>query len=470
VGLGLRGGVGRRLLADVQFIYRKSGSKAPPFWCGFLLFHHFILVLSKYLLDKTCYHNLMIVREAKLKNGTAEQYCALDDAIRTAQFIRNKAVRFWMDNQGASKADLYSICKDLALEFPFAKKLNSAARQASAERAWAAISSFYARCKKGVGKKGFPKFKKHCRSVEYKVSGWKLSEDCKSINFTDGFEIGTLSIFCNGETQEDLQTLKINRVRVVRRADGYYAQFCFDADRKEQGEYTGNVVGLDLGLKFFTKDQNDNAVIYPQFLRKSEKRLEKAQRRLSKKFVKGAKPQSKNYHKQRIRLGKIHLKVQRQRKDWAIKQARNVVISNDIVVYEDLRIANMVKNHNLAKSISDAGWYQYSQWLDYYGKIWDKAVVVINPAYTSQDCFNCGHRVKKTLSTRTYSCPSCKIEICRDTNAALNILQKGMSVLGVEWQKNGTSGHEGSASQEGKTEEKTASTIEEQSKIASGFR
>lgn len=413
----------------------------------------------------------MIVREAKLKHGTAEQYSAIDEAIRTAQFIRNKAVRYWMDNQGTSKADLYSICKDLAKEFEFAKKLNSAARQASAERAWNAISSFYARCKKGAGKKGFPKFKKHCRSVEYKVSGWKLSEDCKSITFTDGFEIGTLSIFCNNETQEDLHRLKINRVRIVRRADGYYAQFCFDADRQEQGEYSGNVVGLDLGLKFFTKDQNDNAVIYPQFLRKAEKQLKKAQRRLSKKSVKGESPllggfpaqQSKNYHKARKRLGRVHLKIHRQRKDWAIKQARNVVMSNDVVVYENLQIANMVKNHHLAKSISDAGWYQYTQWLDYYGKIWDKAVVAVWPNYTSQDCSNCGHRVKKSLSTRTHSCPNCKIEICRDTNAALNILYKGLNVLGIEWNKNSTSGQEGSASEnEEKRGERCTSTVNEQ--------
>ncbi len=430
----------------------------------------------------------MIVREAKLKHGTAEQYSAIDEAIRTTQFIRNKAVRYWMDNQGTGKAQLYSLCKDLAREFDFAKKLNSAARQASAERAWAAISSFYTRCKKGAGKKaenavlgfpqverfskkGFPKFKKHCRSVEYKVSGWKLSDDCKSVTFTDGFGIGTLSIFCNNETQEDLHTLKINRVRIVRKADGYYAQFCFDAERvreasrrearhqggrKEQGEYSGNVVGLDLGLKFFTKDQNDNAVVYPQFLRKAEKQLKKAQRRLSKKFVKGAKPQSNNYHKCRKRLGKIHLKVSRQRKDWAIKQARCVVASNDVVVYEDLKIANMVKNHCLAKSISDAGWYQYTQWLDYYGKIWDKAVIAVNPAYTSQDCSNCGHRAKKALSTRTHSCPNCKIEICRDTNAALNILHKGLNILGVEWNKqrggspaqHSTSGHDESDSEE----------------------
>ncbi len=411
----------------------------------------------------------MIVREAKLKHGTTEQYTALDEAIRTAQFIRNKAVRFWMDNQGVSKAVLYVLCKDLASEFSFAKKLNSAARQASAERAWAAISSFYSRCKKGAGKKGYPKFKKHCRSVEYKVSGWKLSNDCKSITFTDGFEAGTFSVFGNNETQEDLQRLKINRVRVIKRADGYYAQFCFDADRKENGEYTGNVIGLDLGLKFFTKDQNDNAVIYPQFLRSSEKRLKKAQRRLSKQFVKGAKPQSKNYHKQRKRLGKIHLKIQRQRKDWAIKQARYVVHSNDVVVYEDLKVANLVKNHHLAKSISDAGWYQYTQWLDYYGKIWNKVVVAVSPNYTSQDCSNCGQRAKKSLSTRTHSCANCGVEICRDTNAALNILQKGMNILGVGWQRNGTSGQEESASKEGKHGEKTASTIEGQPDIASGL-
>ncbi|MHC5826561.1 MAG: RNA-guided endonuclease TnpB family protein, partial [Nostoc sp.] len=126
----------------------------------------------------------MIVREAKLLKGTKEQYQALDDAIRAAQFIRNKAVRYWMDNQGVGKADLYKLCKDLAASFDFALKLNSAARQASAERAWAAISNFYKRCKKQEKKKGYPKFKKHCRSVEYKVSGWKLSGDCMSINFT----------------------------------------------------------------------------------------------------------------------------------------------------------------------------------------------------------------------------------------------------------------------------------------------
>lgn len=410
----------------------------------------------------------MIVREAKLLNATKEQYQALDEAIRTAQFIRNKAVRYWMDNSGVGRNDLYALCKVLAQEFSFAKKLNSAARQASAERAWASISNFYTRCRKGEKKKGYPKFKKHCRSVEYKVSGWKLSEDCMYITFTDGFNAGAFSLYCDKETREDLFRLKINRVRVVRRADGYYAQFCFDADRKEQGNYTGNVIGLDLGLQYFYKDQNDNAVVYPKYLRKAEKRLKRQQKRLSKKYRKGAKPQSKSYHRTRKRLGKLHLKVQRQRKDWAIKLARNVVASNDVVVYEALKVSNLVKNHNLAKSISDAGWYQFTQWLDYYGQIWDKAIVAVAPNYTSQDCSNCGHRVKKSLSTRTHSCPHCGIKICRDTNAALNILKRGMEVLGMEWQ-NSTQGHWESGSEDRKHGEKTASTIEGKPEITSGF-
>jgi putative transposase len=410
----------------------------------------------------------MIIREAKLLNGTEAQYRALDDAIRTAQFIRNKAVRYWMDNRGVGKAALYSLCKNLAKEFPFAGKLNSSARQASAERAGQAISNFYSRCKKKEKRKGYPKFKKHGRSVEYKVSGWKLSEDCKSINFTDGFNIGTLSLYCNGETREDLFRLKINRLRVVCRADGYYAQFCFNADRKEEGMYTGNIVGLDLGLKYFTKDQNGNEVVYPQYLWRSEKRLKRLQRRLSKKYVRGKKPQSNNYHKARKRLGKLHLKIQRQRKDWAIKQARCVVHANDVIVYEDLKVSNLVKNHNLAKSISDASWYQYTRWLDYYGKVWDKAVVSVPPNYTSQDCSGCGHRVKKSLSTRTHSCPKCKIEICRDTNAAINILKRGMGILGMEWQ-NSSVGHTQSASEEGKREEKTATAVDGRPETVSGL-
>ncbi|MCI3279860.1 transposase [Synechococcus sp. PCC 6717] len=383
----------------------------------------------------------------------------MNEAIRTAQFVRNKCVRYWMDNKGVGRNDLYSHCKDLAKGFDFAKKLNSSARQASAERAWASISRFYTNCKNKAVKKGYPKFKKHCRSVEYKLSGWKLSGDGMSITFTDGFSAGTFALYCNGEARQYILNSKINRVRVVRRADGYYAQFCLDVERKEQGEYTGNVIGIDLGLKHFYIDQNGNTVDCPKFLRRSERRLKQHQRRLSRKFRKGAKPQSKNYHKQRKRLGKVHLKVQRQRKDWAIKLARCVVASNDVVVYEDLQVKNLVKNHHLAKSIHDASWSQFTQWLDYYGKVWDKAVVSVPPQYTTQDCTHCGHRVPKTLSTRTHSCPKCGFELDRDQNAALNILKKGLNILGMEWQ-NSTQGHWGTGEKSQTTGETSTSAMD----------
>jgi len=400
----------------------------------------------------------MRVIEAKLK-GTQEQYQSLDEAIRTAQFVRNKCVRYWMDNRGVGRNDLYAHCKTLAQEFGFAKKLNSAARQASAERAWASISRFYTNCRNKEAKKGYPKFKKHCRSVEYKLSGWKLSGDGLSITFTDGFNAGTFALYCNGEARQHILNSKINRVRVVRRADGYYAQFCLDVERKEQGQYTGNVIGIDLGLKHFYTDQNGNTVDCPKFLRRSERRLKQHQRRLSRKFKKGAKPQSKNYHKQKGKLGKVHLKVQRQRKDWAIKLARCVVASNDVVVYEDLQVKNLVKNHHLAKSIHDASWSQFTQWLDYYGKVWDKAVVSVPPQYTTQDCTHCGHRVPKTLSTRTHSCPKCGFELDRDQNAALNILKKGLNILGMEWQ-NSTQGHWGTGEKSQTTGETSTSAMD----------
>jgi putative transposase len=116
----------------------------------------------------------MLVLEAKV-NGKVEQFEALDEAIRTARFIRNSCLRFWMDHPGMSRNDLYKYCKTLADNpaFPWAKKLNSQARQAHAERAWSAIAWFYDNCKKQVpGKKGYPRFKKYQTraSVEYKVT------------------------------------------------------------------------------------------------------------------------------------------------------------------------------------------------------------------------------------------------------------------------------------------------------------
>ena len=136
----------------------------------------------------------MLVFEFKAY-GKQNQFKAVDEAIRTAKFVHNSCLRYWMDNKKVGRYDLNKYCAVLARDFPFADELNSMARQSSAERAWSAISRFYDNCKKGIpGKKGYPQFQKNCRSVEYKTSGWKLADDRKSINFIDKKGIGRLKL------------------------------------------------------------------------------------------------------------------------------------------------------------------------------------------------------------------------------------------------------------------------------------
>src|ERR687885_875054 len=368
----------------------------------------------------------MLVFEAKLE-GAKQQYEKLDEAIRTARFVRNSCIRYWMDDKGISKYELSAYCAVLAKQFPFALKLNSQARQASAERAWSSIARFYDNCKKGKpGKKGFPRFKKHQThgSVEYKTTGWKLSEDRRTITFTDGFEAGSFKLWGTRDLHF-YQLNQIKRVRVVRRADGYYVQFCLDVERVEKREPTGKTIGLDVGLTHFYTDSDGKTVENPRHLRKSEKALKRLSKRLSR-TPKG----SKNRAASRNRLSRKHLKVSRQRKDFAVKLARCVVQSNDLVAYEDLQVRNMVKNKKLSKSISDAAWSAFRNWLEYFGKVFGVATVAVPPHYTSQNCSNCGKVIKKSLSQRTHRCPECGFVLDRDWNAAINILELALRTVG----------------------------------------
>jgi len=366
----------------------------------------------------------MLVLEAKLK-GKTQQYTLIDEAIRTALFVRNKALRYWMDNHGADKYDLSAQCAVLAKGFEFVKQLNSQARQASAERAWSAINRFFENCKKKVsGKKGFPKFKKRGHSVEYKTTGWKLSEDRKYLTLTDGFKIGKLKLIGSRDLNF-YQIEQIKRIRLVRRADGYYAQFCVDVDRREEIEPTQTTIGLDVGLNHFYTDSKGKVVENLRHLRKSERQLKKLHRKVSKR-----KKGSANRRKAIKRLAKKHLQVSRQRKDFVVKTARCVVRSNDLIAYEDLQVRNMVKNHKLAKSISDASWSMFRQWVEYFGKVFGKVTVAVPPQYTSQNCSNCGKQVVKTLSQRTHHCGHCGTVLDRDHNAALNILASGLNRVG----------------------------------------
>ncbi len=237
---------------------------------------------------------------------------------------------------------------------------------------------------------------------------------------------------------------------------------------------TGKAIGLDMGLKYFYADSFGHIEENPRFYRKSEKRLNRLGRRLSRKYcnpnkarqrglgeglscevasqvhtprgfpherlsqdgVKGKQMtknpkqrQSNNYHKTRVARAKQHLRVSRQRKDHAVKLARCVCASNDCIAYEDLNVRNLVRNRRLSKSISDAGWTQFRKWIEYFGWKFGKITIAVPPHYTSQDCPTCGTRIKKSLSTRTHACKCGYIED-RDIAASINILKKGLNTTG----------------------------------------
>jgi putative transposase len=364
----------------------------------------------------------MLLYEYKL-DGNKAQYAAIDEAIRVVQFIRNKCIRLWMDGRRINKNDLQCYCAVLAKEYSFATCLNSQARQASTDRAWAAISRFYENCRnKKPGKKGYPAFQHDNRSVEYKQTGWKLDPDGRHVIFIDGCGIGRLRLV--GNRRQHIETFpvkQIKRVRILRRADGYYVQFGIQTERRIEHVETGSVVGIDMGLRVFYTDSNGNTVENPRHYRKAEKKLKRLHRQVSRKQKK-----SKNRKKARQRLAKASLKVQRQREDFARKTANALVSSHDLIAYEHLQIRNLVKNHKLAKSIHDAAWGQFLSWVKAYGIMHDVPIIAVPPQYTSQDCSGCGERVKKTLSTRTHLCPSCGLVLDRDENAAINILAKAL--------------------------------------------
>jgi putative transposase len=373
----------------------------------------------------------MFVLEYKVK-PKPRQIEAINEAIRTTQFVRNKVLRYWMDNRGVGKVELFRYNTRLRKEFNFVNDLNSHACQAAVERTLRAITRFYENCQNNVkGKKGYPQFKKHSRSVEYKVSGWKLSDDKRHITFTDKKGIGQLKLIGSRDINY-YQPEQIKRVRIINRADGYYVQFCIKLDPRDTIKPLNpskQATGIDVGLKFFLVDAQGNQVDCPQLYRQSEKQLNRLNKRKSKKYRKGQK-QSRNYHKARQGYAKKHLRVSRQREEFVKSVALRLIQSNDLVVCEDLNIRGMVKNHRLAKSITDAGWATFRRWLEYFGEKYGKLVIAVPPHNTSQNCSNCGQKVEKSLSTRTHVCPNCGYIDCRDRNAAINILQKGLSMVG----------------------------------------
>jgi putative transposase len=355
------------------------------------------------------------------------QTTAIEKAIRTTQFIRNKAIRFWMDAPRESKINkiaLNNYSTALRKEFVFVEELNSMACQSATERAWTAILRFYDNCKKAKpGNKGYPRFQHDNRSVEYKTCGWFLHQTKRRITFTDKKGIGELKLL--GKWDIHTYPVKsVKRVRIVKRADGFYVQFCLDIEASLEPRIGDGEIGLDVGLEYFYSDSNGHHQANPRFLIKAEKAIKHAQRRIYKK------EKGKNQRRiARLRYARKHLRVSRQRNEHSKRLGRCVCKANALVAYEDLNVKGLVKNHCLAKSINDVGWTLFRQWLEYFASKFGTVVVAVPPQYTSQKCSSCGAIVKKSLSVRTHAC-KCGCVLHRDINAARNILNIGKQTTG----------------------------------------
>ena len=299
------------------------------------------------------------------------------------------------------------------------KDVNAQVLQDVLKRLDKAYQNLFRRVKQG-GKPGFPRFKGYDRydSFTYPQSGFKLEGSKLTLS-----KIGTIKIKLHRAISVEAV---IKTCTIKREADQWYAVFTVELPGliAQQSPIT-KAVGIDLGIKELITLSTGEKVGNPKWLREAEKRLAREQRRLSRKD-KG----SANRKKQKLEVQKVHRKITNQRKDFHHKLSNELVRNYDLIVFEDLKIRNMVKNHFLAKSISDAGWGQLVSFVTYKAEEAGKVTELINPRGTSQECSGCGEVVPKTLVVRVHKCPHCGLIMDRDENAAINILNRGLEKVG----------------------------------------
>jgi len=310
---------------------------------------------------------------------------------------------------------------DLKAVRPEYRDLHSQVLQDVLTRLDKAFQAFFRRLREGQTP-GYPRFHGANRytSFTYKQFGNGASLD-------NGFlvlsKIGRIAVRWSRPLEGAPKTVTISW-----EADGWYVCFsCADVPVHPLPE-TGQETGIDLGIEAFATLSNGTRVFHPGWYRKAERALKTAQRQVSRR-----KKGSNRRRKAVTLLAKAHLKVKRQRTDFHHKTALALVRENDTIYHEALQTANMVQNHHLAKSISDAGWSAFLSILAAKAAYAGRRVVAVPPAYTSQRCSGCGRIVSKGLSVRWHHCPyeDCGASLHRDHNAARNIERLGQSLRGA---------------------------------------
>lgn len=287
-------------------------------------------------------------------------------------------------------------------------EIHSQVIQNVSDRVHKAFQNFFRRVKNGDRKKGFPRFKSRIKSITYPQSGFKFANERRLY----ASKIGNIPIVLHRVPKGKAKTMTIK----VNRAGQWFAVFSCEIEDKAIKHPSKEAIGIDVGLENFATLSNGETIDNPRFLRQSEQRLKILQRRVSRK-----KKGSKNRLKAKHRLARQHVKVANQRTDFMHKLSRNLTLKYSKIAVEELQVKNMVRNHWLAKSITDASWHSFVQMLDYKAVTCGGQLVKVNPRGTSKTCSNCGAKIDMPLSRRKFNCPECGFVCHRDLNASLNI-------------------------------------------------
>lgn len=269
--------------------------------------------------------------------------------------------------------------------------------------------------------RGYPKFKsRRNRLQSYRTTSKIIRIEGKRIRLP---KVGLLRF----EQSREIKGRILNAT-VTKTATGkYFVSLCVEEDIADNlRQNNGGQIGLDVGLKEFCTDNRGNTVANPKILRRLSKKLTKEQRKLSRRKL-----DSHNRNRQRIVLARVHEKITNTRRDFLHKLTTQLCRENQTIAVEALNLQGMLKNHKLAKSISDASWGEFFRQLQYKAVLYGCAVIKVPTFYpSSQTCSNCGFQnsVVKNLSVREWTCPICGAQHDRDQNAAINILRKALEM------------------------------------------
>ena len=274
------------------------------------------------------------------------------------------------------------------------------------------FKAFFRRVK-NAEKPGYPRFKGvgRYKSFTYPQVGFKL--DCSKLTLS---KIGSIRIFKHREVEGKIKTCTIKKDLLGH----WYAILVSEMEDVPQVE-PKVAIGVDVGLKNMVALSDGTAIQYPRYYVQAEKKLAVAQRELSRK-----KKGSINRQVAKTRVAKLHQKIQNHRDEFLHQVSRKLVDSADLIVFENLNISGMLKNHHLAKHIQDHAWGKLIQFTQSKAAKAGKVVELVDARYTSQKCSQCGIIVPKTLAERVHRCPNCGLEMDRDINASLNIRTLGL--------------------------------------------